>query len=39
MTNIKGVGGIGLEPILSEPKSNVLPLHKPPKFPAFTGRE
>ena len=26
MTNIKGVGGIGLEPILSEPKSDVLTI-------------
>lgn len=26
MTNIKGVGGTGLEPILSEPKSNVLTI-------------
>lgn len=24
MNNIKGVGGIGLEPIFSEPKSDVL---------------
>ena len=26
MNNIKGAGGIGLEPILSEPKSDVLTI-------------